>query len=100
MRNVHRLLLLSAIALIGGAGATGAQIKPTATLSGSTPVAYKYPAPASLTVAQIGPGSVQLSWTAVPGASFYVVTGPGLASTGMTVSGTTAAISGMQGPGC
>jgi hypothetical protein len=99
MRNVHRLFVLPALALIGGGAALRAQIKPNVTLSGSAPIAYKFPAPATLTAAQIGPGAVQLSWSAVSGASAYVVSGPGLASGGMTVNATIATISGMQGPG-
>jgi hypothetical protein len=99
MRNVHRLFVLPTIALIGGANAMRAQIKPTVTLSGSTPIAYKYPAPASFTATQVGPGAVQLAWSAVGGVSYYSVTGPGLPASGLTVSGTTAAVTGMQGPG-
>jgi len=99
MKSVHRLFVLPTIGLIGAASGVRSQIKPTVTLSGSAPTAYKYPAPASLTIAQTAPGSLQLSWSAVAGAAAYVVTGPGIASTGMAVNGTTAAISGMQGPG-
>ncbi len=99
MRNVPRLFVLTAIALTGGATTMRAQIKTTATLTANASMAYKFPAPATLTAAQVGPGAVQLSWSAVSGAGFYVVSGPGVASTGMTVNGTTAAISGMQGPG-
>lgn len=98
MRIMIRPFALAALTLTG-ATATRAQIKPSATLSGSTPVAYKYPAPSSVTGLPVGPGAVRLSWTPVAGVSYYAVTGPGLPSGGLTVSGTTAAITGIPGPG-
>src|SRR5215471_10076013 len=99
MRIVNRLLALAAITLVGAATSLRAQVKPSVTLSGATPVGYRYPAPSSVTAVQTGPGAVQLSWTAVPGVSYYAVTGPGLPAAGLSVSGTTAATTGVKGPG-
>ena len=100
MRIVDRLLALTSVGLIAAVTAMHAQVvKPTATLSGSTPVAYKFPPPATLSAVQSGPGAVRLSWSAVGGASSYVVTGPAVTAPGMTVTATAATISGVQGPG-
>ena len=45
--------------------------------------------PSSMSAQQTGPGQVKLSWTAVNGASYYVLLGPGSSYGGVKVNGTT-----------
>ncbi|MCY7380641.1 MAG: hypothetical protein LH467_15040, partial [Gemmatimonadaceae bacterium] len=51
--------------------------------------------PAGFAATQSGEGSVTLSWQAVPGVSFYQVWGPGIASTGVSIPGTTHQVTGI-----
>jgi hypothetical protein len=64
-----------------------------------TPLMSKYPPPSSLSAAQTGAGTVQLSWPAVPGASYYKVTGAGIAAAGVRASTTNQSVTGVASPG-
>lgn len=98
--KTHRLLGLVFLASISSAPTVRGQIATTTapTLSPTT-LAYKYPAPASLTAVQSATATVQLSWTAVSGAAFYKVTGPGSTAAGVSVTGTTVTATAVPGPG-
>jgi hypothetical protein len=59
------------------------------------PVTLPQPAnPTVFTAKQTGEGTAELSWQAVPKASYYMVYGAGLSSDGVRVTGTTTTVSG------
>jgi hypothetical protein len=51
--------------------------------------------PSSFTAVQTGPGTVALSWTAVPRSLFYQLNGPGTGPDGLRVGGTTQLLTGL-----
>src|SRR5437763_8390924 len=63
----------------------------------NAPANYRYPPPASFTANQTGAGTVQLSWSAIPGASSYQLFGAGIPSAGIQISGTTQTVTGLTG---
>ena len=65
--------------------------------SGSASVAYTTPPPVNpsgFTAAQVAQGAARLIWQPVPGASYYVVLGPGSSNGGVKVSDTTFIVTG------
>jgi hypothetical protein len=56
-------------------------------------------APGGFTVQPQGPGAVQLTWQAAPGATGYIVQGPGVAAPGLTLARTATAVTIQGVPG-
>jgi hypothetical protein len=78
------------VARAGAAGSAGTGAPSAGNAATGTPAPAVVPVnPSKLDAGQIGPGQVALAWPPIPGASFYVVFGPGLTQGGHRVENQT-----------